>query len=158
MDEQEINKLQQFRNSDPMVDFIFTTGKSLFTKPLDQWSPSELINVGGKLTGAYAYLAQKASESRAVHDAKVQQKEEEFNKILTQKITDGEKITQARQIAKIETTEFERLIVSLKEKKSQWESVVSACERMISFIQSAIKMKQSETFSAGKESNNEEMF
>ena len=158
MDEQEVNKLQQFRGSDPMVDFIFSTGKSLFAKPLDQWSPSELINIGGKLTGAYAYLAQKSAEARATHDTMTQQKEEEFNKIITMKLEEGEKITQARQIAKVETTKFERLIVTLKEKKNQWEGAVSACERMISFIQSAIKMKQSETFSAGKESNADEVF
>ena len=147
--------LDQFRQKDPMIDFIFKVGKELFTTPLDQRSPDYLINVGGKLTGAYAYLSQKATEARATRDTIAQQRDEEMGKLMLDYVGEGQKITVARQNAKSETIKFDKLLIKLDEEKNRWEGVLGACEKMISFIQSAIKIKQTEHFNSGKE---EEVF
>ena len=152
----KINNLQQFRESDPMVDFVFKIGRELFDTPLDKLTPDHLLRIGGKLTGAYAYLGQKSSYARAERDV-YEQKLNETEKELTLKYLNDEagyKVTKIKAMVVAEVDELKEFVIQKDASKNQWENITDATDKMVSFIQSAIKVKEGERFSSSRLQNN----
>jgi hypothetical protein len=142
-----IKNLKQFRESDTMVDYVFRVGRQLFDTPLDQMPPDSLIRTGGKLTGAFGYLGQKSSYARAERDVYEQKASEVSKEIVLKYLSDGRyKVTQAKAEAELETSELHEFVITKDAEKNQWENLIEATQSMISFIQSAIKVKESERF------------
>ena len=140
----KISSVEKFRKTDTMVDLVLTIGKYLLDKPLDIQSPDVLLKNGGRLTGAYAYLGQKASFARAERDV-YEQKLSEVEKELTLNYLDGDyKVTEVRARVSGDVEELKELVLQKEAEKNQWESITESCSTMIMFIQSALKMKQSE--------------
>lgn len=142
----QIKTLDDFRASDPMVDYVFKVGRSLFDRPLDQLGEDWLVSTGGKLTGAYAYLSNKASYARAERDVYEQKLKEVESKLTTEYLDSDYKVTQTRAIIKTETVEISNLVIVKEHEKNNYENIMSACEKLISFIQSSLRMKHSEQF------------
>jgi hypothetical protein len=143
----KIGTIEDFRKSDIMIDYIFETGRKLFEKPLDQWTAENLVAVGGRLSGVYGYLGQKSSRARTERDIF----EQKLDEILNERTVNNyslmdDKITLARAQAKIEVAELKELVILKELEKNNWENITDACQTMIMFIQSTLKIKQAERF------------
>jgi len=150
----KVNNLQQFREADAMVDYVFKVGRELFDTPLDKQNTDRLIRTGGKLTGAYVYLGQKSSYARAQRDVYAQKASEMEKERLLELLRDGEKVTEARSKVAFEMTELQEYVIQMDVAKNQWENITEAVEKMVSFIQSAIKVKEGERFQSGRLQDN----
>lgn len=144
-----INNLQQFRDSDTMVEFVVATGRSLFDNPLDMHTPDSLLRIGGKLTGAYAYLGQLSARARAERDVYEQKADEVEKELVLKYVGNKYKVTEAKAKASAEMEELAEFVIQKDAAKNQWEAIANACQTMIMFIQSAIRVKDAERY-AGK--------
>lgn len=145
---ERIPDIKKFRESDEVVDYVLTVGSDLFKRPLDQHGVDELLRTGGRLVGGFAYLGQKAAYARAMRDIN-EQKSSEVEKhlvIATLAMNSGYKVTQARAEVALEIEELKQIVITLDAEKNQWESIVEACDRMVSFVQTAIRVKEGERF------------
>ncbi len=150
----KIKSLEQFRESDNMVDYVFKIGREMFDKPLDIRSVAWLIDTGGRLTGVYAYLGNKASRARAIRDIYEQKIDEETAKITIEAYRDADsKIMLSKAIAKKQVAELREFLVIAEQEKNNWENLLAATEKLISFAQSAIKVKESERFRSNQMSD-----
>lgn len=149
-----ITDLDEFRVLDTMVNFVFIIGKELFEHPLDQQGEDWLVKTGGKLTGAFAYLGQKSARARAERDVYEQKRDEMLAGLILEYVGSDYKVTEARAKAKGEMVEIEDLLIRKEAEKNQWEHIVTACDRMTSFIQSALKVKQGERFKSPNSHDN----
>lgn len=145
-----VKNVEQFRNSDPMVDLVFKIGRELFERPLDVQDEGWLLRTGGKLTGAYSYIGQKASYARAERDVYEQKREEIMSDMMLKYLDTDYKVTEARAEAKILLREIDDLIVAKEAEKNQWENILHATDKMTSFIQSTLKIKDTERFHSSK--------
>lgn len=143
----KIESLDEFKASDAMVKYVFDIGRSMFDTDLDRLAEPWLIKTGGRLTGVYAYLGNRASRARAERDVYLQKSEEVEAELMVEYLQDGEyKVTGARAQIKVECAEL-REFVTLKElEKNNFENLLAATDKMVSFIQSAIKVKEAERF------------
>jgi hypothetical protein len=141
---EKISGIQQFRDADEMVDLVFKVGRSLFDTPLDQQTTDFLLRTGGKLTGAYTYLTQKSTYARAVE-----------KELMLKQLADGKyKVTEARARVSADIEELKEFVIQKDVVKNQWENIAEACQMMVSFMQSAIKVKESEKFNSSRMQNN----
>jgi hypothetical protein len=141
-----IKSIDQFRKEDTMVDMVFKIGKEIYKTPLDRASPTVLISHGSHLAGAYAYIGQKSARARAERDV-FEQSIEEQEKALMLKFLDSQyKVTEARAEVAAELAEAKSQLIMYETVKNQWEAIEKGCSTMLSFVQSAIKMKENERF------------
>jgi len=136
--------LEDFRKKEEMVDFVFKIGRALFEKELDRQSEGWLLSVGGKLTGCLAFFGQRASRARAERDVYAKTKKEIEGDLMLGRLDAEYKVTQARAEVRKEIEELEKLVIEKECEKNQWENITDATQTMISFIQSALKIKKSE--------------
>lgn len=139
-----IKTIEQFRQSDPMVDYVFKVGRELFDTPLDQQSPDSLLATGGKLTGAFAYIGQMASRARAERDVAEQKAGEVEKRAVLALIRNNYKVTEAKAKASDDVAEVMSDVLEKEATKNQWENIAEACQTMIMFIQSALRTKEGE--------------
>lgn len=150
----KIQGIDAFRESDAMVGEVLRAGKWLFQTPLDRVSPDTLLRIGGKLVGAYAYLGQKSSRARAERDV-YEQKLDETEKELTLQYLDGEyKVTEVRALVARDVAELKEFVLEKEVSKNNMEHIVSACQTMVMFIQSALKSKEGEKFNSSRMHDN----
>lgn len=149
-----VKSLQEFRESDSMVDYVVTVGRSLFDTPLDQHSTDSLLRIGGKLTGAFAYLGQQAARARAERDVYEQKAKEVEKALVLQYVGHQYKVTEAKARASEEMVDIQELVIAKEAEKNQWEAIVTATQTMIMFIQSAIKVKENERYSTSRSHDN----
>lgn len=150
----KIKTKDEFCESDKMVNYVFKIGENLFNKPLDVVGESELIKVGGKLTGVYAYLGNKASYARAERDVYEQKRDEVLAELSLDAYPETEKITVAKAKAKLEVSELNDFVIQREAEKNNYENLLYATDRMISFIQSAVKVKEAERFRSNRDYDN----
>lgn len=144
-----IQSLDDFKNDDKMVMMVYDISRDIFEHDLDTMSMSWLISNGGRLSSVRAYFGNRYAESRAKADMLEQKRDEEVNKRSTLYYGEENKITLARARAKEETSEIGELIVVAEFEKKRMEELLNSLDRLIGFIQSAIKVKQSERFTSG---------
>lgn len=149
-----IQDIEAFREADTMVEYVFATGKKLFEIELDKHTTDSLLRTGGKLTGAYVYFGQKYAHARAIRDVYSQKASETEKELLLEKIQEGVKVTEARSEVASEVSEVMDLVNMADAAKNQWENITEATEKMVSFIQSAIKVKQAEHFQSSRLQDN----
>ncbi len=150
-----IKDLKQFRESDTMVDFVFKIGREMFDKDLDTMDTAWLINTGGKLTAIYAYLGNKASYARAQRDVYEQKRDEVSARISLEEYPDTEKITVAKAKAKLQVTELDEMVTIAESEKNNMENLMWATDKMVGFLQSAIKVKEGERFRSNAMQDNQ---
>jgi hypothetical protein len=140
----KISSIQQFRDQDEMVNYIFSVGRSLFDTPLDKQNTDFLLRTGGKLVGAFAYLGQKSSFARAERDVFDQKCNEVEKELVLKKLSEDTKykVTQAKAIVSAEIEELKEFVIQKDIAKNQWENITEACQTMVMFIQSTIKVKE----------------
>ena len=147
-------KSEDFKKSDEMIEYVFKIGDWLFTNELDKIGESSLVRTGGKLTGVFAYLGNKASQARAERDIFEQKKDEVFSELVVKKYPDSNKIMLARAEAKSEMSELEDFVIEKEFAKNNYENMLNATDKMVSFIQSAIKVKEAERFKSNRMHDN----
>ena len=149
---EQVKNLEEFRQSDSVVNFVFDVGSKLFDQPLDTLGVDWLIRYGGRLTGSYGYLGQKSAYARAERDVYEQKASEVEKEMMLEKLAEntGYKVTQARAEITGEVAELSDLVIAKDAEKNQWENVTEACDKMVSFIQSAIKVKEGERFKTNR--------
>jgi len=148
----QVKSVADFRKSDEIVDYVITQGSELFRTRLDQQDTSYLVRVGAKLSGAYAWLGQQAAYARAERDV-FEQKLGEVEKELTLKYLNNEagyKVTKVRALIAADVQELKNFVIMKEATKNQWENILAACEKMVGFVQSAIKVKEGERFTNTK--------
>jgi len=135
-----------FRASDEHIEYIYVIADWLFKSDLYTLAESRLIRTGGRLTGVYAYLGNKAAYARAERDVYEQKKEEVMNTLTLKFYKETDKITHAKAQARVECVELEELVIQKEAVKNNYENVMHACQTMIMFIQSALKVKDNERY------------
>ncbi len=146
----KISDIDKFRTEDAMVDFVFKVGKELFKTPLDQMHVGNMLRKGGKLAGSFVYLGQKSARARGERDVYARKAEEMEKERLLVLITKGVKVTSARSQVASEMIELHDFVVQADVSKNQWENITEAVSIMVSFMQSAIKVKEGERFQNSK--------
>jgi len=141
-----ISNVEKFRADDTMVDYVFKIGRELFDKPLDLMNVGNMLRTGGRLTGVYVYLGQKSARARAERDVYAQKASEMEKERMLELLHSEIKVTEARSIVAAELSELQEFVVQKDIAKNQWENITTASEKMVSFIQSAIKVKEGERF------------
>lgn len=142
-----IKTLDEMRKEDKMVDEVYRVSREIFDKDLDTMALPFLISNGGRLASIRAYLGNKYARARAERDFLEQKKDEVLNRLTAEYYGEAEnKITLARSRAKQETADIEELIVISEFEKKSMEELLNSLDRLIGFIQSAIKVKQSDNF------------
>ncbi|MCK9578736.1 hypothetical protein M0R01_04600 [bacterium] len=149
-----IQSLEEFRNSDSMIDFVFKIGHEMFQKDLDTMGLQWLINTGGKLTAIYAYLGNKTAYARAQRDVYQQKRDETMARISLDEYPDTEKITVAKARAKLQVIELDEIVTQMEYGKNNMENLLAATDKMVGFIQSAIRVKQGDQFRSKTVSDN----
>lgn len=150
----KIQKLDEFRASDAMVDYVFRVGRALFDVPLDKMSPDTLLVYGGKMVGAYPYLGQKKTYARAERDVYEQKLKEMEKDLFLQMVTAKYKVTEVKAKVSAEVEILYEFVLQKEAEKNQWENITEACQAMFSFCQSALRVKESEKFASSRISNN----
>lgn len=138
-----IKNQQDFRQ-DKMVNAVFVSAHELFSTKLDQASTAWLLNRGGQLTGIYAYLGNLSADARAKRDIFEQKRDEVMSEFIVN--SQDTKITRARSQAKLDVAELDDFVIEAEHDKNNLENLLNATERMIGFIQSAIKTKDGDRF------------
>jgi len=145
-----IKNLDKLEADDPNVNSILTELRELYARKMDSIDEHELLNIGGKLLGLYTSIGVTSSIVRAKRDAA----EQAYDELLAAMIIDNKKgdtnITEARAIAKGEMQQFTQEVIKAEQVKNAYESITNATDKSISFIQSAIKVKQSERIGINK--------
>lgn len=147
-----ITNLNEFRESDKIVDYVFKMGREIFDNNLDQKTPDYMLRIGGKLSGAYGYIAQKSAYARAERDV-YEQKCEEVEKELTLTYlaeNNKYKVTEVRARVMSDVSDLRDLVIAKEAEKNQWEGIANACDKMISFLQSGIKVKENEKYQSSR--------
>ncbi len=142
----KIKEYKALEAEDPMIAAVLDIGRNLFSRPLDKTDTGELLTWGGKLSGAYGYLGQKSAYARAERDVYEQKLSEVEKELLLSYLDEKYKVSEARAKISSETEAIKELVIHKEAVKNQWEHIVNACEKMISFIQSAIKVKENQRF------------
>lgn len=142
----KITDYKEFENKEPMVKLILDTGRNLFDKDLDVMTTDMLLRIGGKLAGVFGYLGQRASYARAERDVYEQKASEVEKELLLTHLDEKYKVTQARAMISKEMAQLREFVVQKEAEKNQWENLVEATSTMISFVQSAIKIKDGERY------------
>lgn len=151
----EVKDIEHFRESDVMVNYVFTIGRELFDTPLDQHNTDGLLRRGGKLAGAYVYLGQQSAYARAERDVYAQKADEHDKAVMLELIHDKDmKVTEARATAKEVCAPMKEIAIQKDVAKNQWENITEATEKMVSFIQSAIKVKEGERYQSSRVQDN----
>ncbi len=146
---EKVKSLQQFREEDTMVDEVFMISRSIFDKDLDQMNLNELVSKGGTLASIYGYLGNKYARIRAERDVAEQKRDQMFGDLTISLYDKAEgKITLARELARKEMSGVEEDLVIKEYEKKNFEQLLLSVDRLIGFIQSAIKVKQSERFTS----------
>lgn len=150
-----IEDTEDFKNKDKLIKNVFEISDWLINKNLDELNEGTLLRAGGRLSGIYTYLGNWASRARAERDVYEQQIGEELNKLTTELYSEAEgKITLSRARAKEMVAPLEKILIIKENEKNNYENLMNACQSMISFIQSAIKVKQGERFISGRIQDN----
>ena len=137
----------------PMVRYTFDMADWLFDEKdvmqFDKRPEDEMIRVGARLTGAYAFFGNKAAHARAERDVYDQKKDEIFNKLILDELSDGKyKVTEARARAKdlMADAGIDDVCIGKEMLKNDWEHLMNATDKMVSFIQTTLKFRQNERF------------
>lgn len=145
-----IKTLQQLEAEDENVKNILKELRTIYSKQMDAIHDHELLNIGGKLLGLYASIGVTTANKRAERDA-IEQSYEELLAARTLENKVGEtNITEARAMAKDEMSEITGDLITKEQAKNAYEAITDAAEKTITFIQSAMRVKQSERASVNK--------
>lgn len=130
------------------VTYVFNTAHWLFSTPADQVSEDEFLRVGGHLTGAYAYFGNKAALARAERDAYSQKRDDIKDQLMSEYLDDRYKVTDARTQVSREIAEsgINEQVMTKELIKNDWENLMNATDKMISFIQTTLSYRKSEKF------------
>ena len=150
----KIKNLNEFREDDKMVDEVFKIGRFLYDEDLDRVAEQTLVRLGGRLTGIYAYLGNIASRARAERDIAENIKDEMLAQKAVDLYGDTEKITMAKAQAKVAVIDLENDVIAKEQAKNNYENLMNACDKMIGFIQSALKVKLGEKYKTSRDYDN----
>lgn len=146
----QIGDIQSFRESDEMVDYVFKVGRRLFDIPLDKMQIGELLDRGGKLVGAYPYLGQKSMYARAKRDV-YEARMKELEKELFLDYVDGSyKVTEVKAQVSDRLKDVYGLVQLMEAEKNKWEAITDACQTMVMFCQSALRIKEKEGYASSR--------
>lgn len=145
---EQTRSVSVLREVDPQVDYVFKTGAWLFDQELDRMAIPTLLRIGGKLTGIYGYLGNLAARARAERDVYTQKLEEVEARLAVETLSDDPKykVTLMRANIKEQTADLKGYVIAKEYEKNNYEHVLSACDRMVSFIQTAISQKKAEAY------------
>ncbi len=118
---------------------------------------NELVSKGGTLSSIYGYLGNLYARIRAERDIAEQKRDEIFGDLTISLYQKAEgKITLAKEMARKEISPIEEDLIVKEYQKKNFEQLLNAVERLIGFIQSAIKVKQAERYTSRDISDNVE--
>ena len=141
----EIALSQLEKMNDKYTDYIKAVGQKLFSIPLDKLSGDQLAQYGLKLSGVYAYLLNISAKKRAERDFFEQLYDEAYNDAYLE-YKGEENVTNARVKAQRDCSDIQKVVIAKDYEKNDLENLIKACERLTSFIQSAMRVKEGERF------------
>lgn len=148
-----IRTLKELEKGDPNIEVIMATLRELYSYKLDSVDENTLLRIGGDLLGSFASAGVTCSLKRAERDAAEQSYDELLASMITFNRGDDVGITEARSLAKEQMGEFGTEIIWREQVKNAYEAIVEATEKTISFIQSAIKIKNSDRVATARLGN-----
>ena len=141
----EIALSQLEKMNDKYTDYIKAVGQKLFSIPLDELSGDQLAQYGLKLSGVYTYLLNISAKKRAERDFYEQLYDEAYNDAYLE-YKGEENVTNARAKAQRDCSDIQKVVIAKDYEKNDLENLIKACERLTSFIQSAMRVKEGERF------------
>ena len=137
------------------VAYVLETGRWLFKEPIDKVSEDELFRVGGHLTGAYGYFGNLCANARADRDVYVEKRDTLIKKKTLEYLDSKYKVTEAGNRAKTEVAEtgINDEVARKELIKNNWENLMTATDKMISFIQTTLSYRKSERFRSNQMEN-----
>lgn len=137
-------RFAELKQKDEMIKYVVNMQDFFRKTAMDNIVQDKLRLIGGQLIAAFAYLQTKAVELEAEHR----------NAELNYRIAKGElyydyrkdanMVTDARYQSEVALADNEREVISIKTLAKYYEVMANVSDKMISFIQSAIKSLQSE--------------
>jgi len=146
--------IEEFRKEDEVVDAVLKIGSNLFAMPLDKQTPDTLLRIAGRLAGAYSYLGQKSARARSERDVFEQKLSETEKELMLKYLDDDYKVTKARSQVSADVATLREFVNEKEAEKNMWENITTACDRMLSCTQSAIKVKENERFQSSRTHSN----
>ena len=133
---------------DKTVAYVLDIGKWLFKTEADKLSEDELLRVGHNLTGAYGYFGNVTANARADRDVYTEKRDNLIQKLTLEYLDENYKVTEARSRAKTEVEDagINDQVVIKELIKNNWESLMTATDKMISFIQTTLSYRKNEKF------------
>ncbi len=131
---------------DKYTQYIKKVAKNLFDTSLDSLSADQLAEYGTKLSGVYTYLLNKSAKKRAERDTYEQLYDEAYNDAYLDYKSNDNNVTDARAKAQRDCSDIQKVITAKNFEKNDIENLIKACERLTSFIQSALKLKSEEKY------------
>jgi len=141
----EIALSQLEKMNDKYTDYIKAVGQKLFSIPLDKLPGDELVQYGLKLSGVYTYLLNISAKKRAERDFFEQLYDEAYNDAYLE-YKGEDNVTNARVKAQRDCSDIKKVVIIKDYEKNDLENLIKACERLTSFIQSAMRVKEGERF------------
>lgn len=142
----EIPTIEHLQETDEMIKMMFRYSREILETGLDVMSPDELLKIGGRLAGMYAYFGQKSAYARAERDIALSTYKQVKEALVLARLTDNKeyKVTHAKASAVDDLKDEENDTVRLEAVKNQWESITDSTKTLILFIQSALAIKKGE--------------
>jgi hypothetical protein len=142
----EIPTVENLQETDEMVKMLFKYSREILETGLDRMSPDELLKIGGRLAGMYAYFGQKSSYARAERDIAVSTYKQVKEALVLARLSSNKdyKVTHAKASAVDDLKDEENDTIRLDAIKNQWESITDSTKTLILFIQSALAIKKGE--------------
>lgn len=140
----KLQTLEEFRQDDSMVDFVFKVAKSFFDKEDATQDGDWLMKKGSKLTGAFAYLEVRANEFRAQSELAEIANKSVKNSIMLSLREGDMMVTDARATSQERTMSADVDVIALKQKADNYKTAARTASTIIMFIQSILKSQQKE--------------
>ena len=140
----KLDSFDGFLQKDKTAELVVNIARSVLSKPGDFQSTEWLLQNGAKLAAYYAYLEGKSNQSRAEAEVAEITHNSVIDGLLLTYTAEGAKVTEARAQAKQALEESAIDVQVRKQKAGYYNTTARAAEKIVSFIQSTLRNKESE--------------
>jgi len=144
----QLETFDKFLERDKTADLVINIARHILKNPGDFQSTGWLLKNGAKLASYYAYLEGKSNQTRQEAEVAELTLNSVQDGLLIAYRQDGANTTEARSQAKIDTEDSAIDVVKKKQQAGYYNTAARAAEKVVSFIQSTLRNKESERTSS----------
>jgi len=137
----KLETLEVWKEKDKLIKFIFKQAKWFQSFQLDTQDVKSLLEIGGRLVGAYAYLEAKTSERMVAAKLAELSCRDVRDSLMISLKDDNTTITEARAKAQHEMQEAELDVLLRELEHKRYYAATQGAMNMVIMIQSVVKAK-----------------